>query len=292
MVDAGPAGRPLTLYSEGTRIAAEIFTPAHAAPAAGYPALLLCHGWGGLKSQLVPFALAFARVGFVVMTFDYRGWGESDGRIIPLRDSPRLIEAGERTLKVRVLREVVDPVDQTTDVANCLSALMAEPGVDAARIGIWGTSYGGGNAVYAAGHDERIAAVVAQIGGFDYPPHLRGQARARAAAKARGELDPAVPQQGIDAAPGLRGTPDIARMASQSRLAAAANIRVPTLIMDAEHEELMDRRDHGLAAYEIIRQHAACEYLTFPCGHYAVYDQFFGESVAKATDWFSRYLRR
>ncbi|MDQ2857275.1 MAG: alpha/beta fold hydrolase [Candidatus Eremiobacteraeota bacterium] len=284
------SSRPLTIFSEGTRLAADVFAPAGDGPATRRPAILLCHGWGGLKSQLAEYARAFARAGFLAMTFDYRGWGESDGRIIPVPGSPRLLEAGVRTLDVRVLREIVDPVDQTTDVANCLAALVAEPGVDPARIGVWGTSYGGGHAVFVGGNDDRIRAIVAQIGGFDYPPEYRAEALLRATEKARGQIEPVVPQDGLDAAAGLKGTPDIARMAVHSRLAAAAHVRVPTLIMDAEHEELVDRLEHGFAAYTIVRQHATSEYRTFPCDHYAVYNRFFDESVAAAIEWFHTYL--
>ena len=93
--------------------------------------------------------------------------------------------------------------------------------------------------------DDRIRAVIAQIGGYGFPPEYRANARARAAEKARGLINPVVPQGGLDASPGLKGTPDIARMATHSPLAAAANIRVPTLIIDAEQEELMNRLEHG-----------------------------------------------
>jgi dienelactone hydrolase len=290
MGDQNIESRALTLFSEGTRLAAEIYRPATEAPEKGFPAILLCHGWGGLKSGLTKYAEAFAKAGFVAMTFDYRGWGESDGRIIALADSPRLLEEGARTLEVRVLREIVDPVDQTTDVRNCLAVLATEPNADPARIGVWGSSYGGGHAVYMAGNDDRIRAVVAQIGGYGFPPEYRSAARGRAAEKARGKLSPVVPQGGIDASPGLKGTPDIARMAVHSPRAAAANIRVPTLIIDAENEELMNRLEHGFTVYMIARENAICEYRTFPCRHYDVYDGYYNESVALALDWFRAHL--
>ena len=283
-------GRALTLYSEGTRLAVEIYAPQARSPANGHPAILLCHGWGGLKSGLIEHARAFARAGFVAMTFDYRGWGESDGRIIPAVGSPRLLTAGERTLDVRVLREIVDPIDQTVDVRNCLAALLTEPGVDPSRVGIWGTSYGGGHAVFVGGHDDRIRAIVAQIGGYGFPPEYRDHARTRATEKARGQIDPVVPQDGLDAVPGLQGTPDTARMAVHSPLAAAAFVRVPTLIIDAEREELVNRFEHGFTAYMIIRQQATCEYRTFPCDHYTVYEQYFDASVTMAVEWFRTYL--
>ena len=286
---ADPQRSAVELYSEGTRLAAEIFTPAGPAPSGGFPAILLCHGWGGLKDHLARYADKFARAGFVAMTFDYRGWGESDGRVIAPRDAPRLLEAGERELKVIVLREIVDPVDQTTDIRNCLAFLWSQPGVDKGRIGIWGTSYGGGHAVFTAGNDDRIRAVVAQIGGFGFPPEHRDWALGRAADKARGALDPAVPQ-GVDMVPNLKGTPDVARMVTHSQLGAAARVHVPTLIIDAEFEELNNRLEHGWAAYMMIRQNAPAEYHTFPCKHYVVYDDYYEQSTDLALDWFRKYL--
>lgn len=282
--------KQVELYSEGTRLSAEIFRPFSPAPEGGYPALLLCHGWGGLKDHLAKYAKKFTNHGFMVMTFDYRGWGESDGRVIPSRDTPRLLEAGEQTLTVRVLREIVDPIDQTADIKNCLHFLASEEGVDPSRIGIWGTSYGGGHAVFTAANDDRIKAVVAQIGGFGFPPDHRDWARGRAADKVRGRINPVVPQDGQDGIEGLKGTPDVARMVEHSQLGAAARIKVPTLIIDAEFEELNNRLEHGFAAYMMIRQNAPAEYHTYPCKHYVVYDDYFEPSTDLAVGWFEKYL--
>jgi dienelactone hydrolase len=288
-MDGSPVERtPLSIWSEGSRLAAEIFKPdATGAPA---PAILLCHGWGGLKSHLTRYAEVFARRGYVALTFDYRGWGESDGKVIPLADTPMLTTAGEQTLRVCVLREIVDPIDQTTDVKNCLAYLATEEGVDVSRIGLWGSSYGAGHVVFTAGADDRVKAVVAQIGGYGFPPQYRDAARRRQADRARGLIDPPVPQHGLDAIPGLKGTPDIARMVEHFPLRAAEQVRAPTLIIDAEFEELNDRHHHGEEAYKIIQRHAPSAYRTFPGKHYDVYDEFFQPSVHLALDWFDKYL--
>ena len=75
----------IDVYSEGTRIAADLFTPAGNRPEGGWPSILLCHGWGGTKDHLARYAEKFAAAGFFAMTFDYRGWGDSDGRITSIR---------------------------------------------------------------------------------------------------------------------------------------------------------------------------------------------------------------
>jgi dienelactone hydrolase len=284
------AHKTFNLYSEGTRIAVEVFTPPAPAPAAGYPAVLLCHGWGGTKAHLERFARQFADAGYAAMTFDYRGWGVSDGRIIPEGEDTALLEAGPRTMQVRVLRETIDPIDRAEDIVTCLNFLSTEPGIDASRLGLWGTSFGGGHVVYVAGNDDRVKAVVAQIGGFGFPPVYRDAARARAGEKVRGMFHPVVPQNGLDGVPNLIGTPDIARMAVHSQLGGAAKVRVPTLIIDAEFEELNNRFEHGWAAYMMIRQNAPADYQTFPCKHYAVYDEYAEPAIALALDWYRKYL--
>ena len=282
--------RPVTIWSEGSRLAAEVFKPVGAAGAG--PAILLCHGWGGLKDHLAErYAMPFARAGFACLVFDYRGWGGSDGRLVPASDEPMLTQAGERTVKVRVIREVVDPLDQIADVRSALAWLRSEDGVDPARVGLWGSSYGGGHVVTVAGTDDRVKAVVAQIGGYGHPREAwyTDLARGRMADKARGVLDPPIPQ-GVDTAPGLRGTPDVARQFGHAPLEAAARIRVPTLFIDAENEEYGEPALQGGAAYEIVRRSAVAERRTFPCTHYEVYDRFYDPSVKLALDWFAEHL--
>jgi len=68
------------------------------------------------------------------------------------------------TVKAQAIHELVDPVDQQKDIDAAISYVYGEPMVDTERIGIWGTSFGGGHAVYRAAHDRRIACVVAQVG--------------------------------------------------------------------------------------------------------------------------------
>src|SRR5690606_22040826 len=66
-------------YSEGVWCAATLHWPADVSSHAR-PAILMVHGWGGIQNAMtVPFYEEFTRAGHVVMTFDYRGWGESAG---------------------------------------------------------------------------------------------------------------------------------------------------------------------------------------------------------------------
>ena len=79
--------RRATILSEGTRIAAEVFALADSGETK-LPTIVMCHGWGGVARALRPDAVAFARAGYLVVTFDYRGWGQSDSRVILTRPAP------------------------------------------------------------------------------------------------------------------------------------------------------------------------------------------------------------
>jgi dienelactone hydrolase len=283
--------KSIVVWSEGTRLAGDLWQPDDLSAGERRPALLLCHGWGGLKEHLnATYAPFFCKAGFVVMTFDYRGWGESDSKLVMLDEQPIPDEEGVVTVRARAIREVVDPFDQFLDITNCLDYLQGEPAVDADRIGLWGSSYGGGHVSTMAARDSRVKAIVAQVSsqGGGEAAGTAELAQMRATARARGEAEP-IPQ-GSDGVPGLAGTPDIPKMSRYRPLATAGQIRVPTLVIDAEHEELMDRMQNGHALYEIVRQNAPAEYAVFPCKHYEIYDVHYREAAKLARDFLVRHL--
>lgn len=284
--------RSMIVWSEGLRLAADILSPNGPKP---LPAILLCHGWGGRKQHLLDlYAHFFAAAGFVVMVFDYRTWGESDGKPVPAPNEPMLTAAGEQIIKVRIIREVVDPADHVADVRAALAYLLAEPCVDPDRVGLFGSSYGAGHVLAVAGTDDRIRAVVAQIGGYGHPTsgQFREAAHQQAADKARGVLDPPIPQDQGGAVASLSGVPDLARQLTHAPLDMARGIRAPTLFIDAEFEEYNTEDPHlqGSGAFEVVRRHAVAERQTFPCTHYRLYDEYLEAARELALDWFRRYL--
>ena len=280
----------VTIWSEGTRLAGDLFVPERG-DGEQLPAVLLCHGWGGLKSHLnAIYPERFLAAGFACLTFDYRGWGDSDGKLV-YRGGQSLTEPGTAAVKVRVVREVVDPLDQLRDICSALDYLGGEPVIDQQRIGIWGSSFGAGLAVQTAAYDERVRALVAQVGSYGSPKSedFRTLAARRAAQKARGELETVIPQ-GIDVAPGLAGTPDVAKMLRYQPRDVAAKVRVPSLIIDAESEELVDRSEHGRAVAETISRQAPARYETLPGTHYQLYSDLAEPAIAMALEWFGTHL--
>ena len=71
------------IWSDGTRLSGDLWHPKDLQSEDKLPAVILCHGWGGVRSHLnQAYALEFAKAGYVVLTFDYRGWGDSDSRLV------------------------------------------------------------------------------------------------------------------------------------------------------------------------------------------------------------------
>jgi pimeloyl-ACP methyl ester carboxylesterase len=145
----------VAFYSDGHRLAADLYLPEGVAPGERRPAIVLCHGFGGVRRFLLPeFGRFFADAGFVVLAFDHRGFGDSEGP------------------KWRLL-----PLEQVADIRNALTFLETRDEVDPARLALYGTSFGGGNAVYAAAIDQRVQAMVATVGFGDGERWLRSLRR-------------------------------------------------------------------------------------------------------------------
>ena len=279
--------RDFYLWSEGTRVSASIFTPNDVKEGELRPAILLCHGWGGPKEHLNnTYAPFFTEAGFVCMTFDYRGWFTSDARLVSDETQPEPDSEGYVNLRVKPVRDVVDPFDQFHDISNCLDYLESESGVDTRRIGIWGSSFGCGHAIYVTASDERIACMVAQVGGQSLASSLSDVGSIRAAEKARGvygSLPPAV-----DVHDSLIGKPDYAKMARY--IPNVDNINVPSLLIDQEDEELFDRTTQLPVLYEMLKDRVPVSYHTFPGKHYDIYEKNYQEGSKLARDWFLEHL--
>lgn len=293
--------RRVDIWSDGTRLSGNVFHPDGLKPSDRLPALILCHGWGGLREHLNrDYAPRFAAAGYVVLTFDYRGWGDSDSRLVLKEPMPALDEKGEATVRVQAIRELVDPFDQVEDIMNALDFIEGEPGVDPERIALWGTSYGGGHVLYVAARDPRVKCVISQVGSMDsgaiaeHPAftEARKNAHKEAIRRARGEgVDP-VPQ-GVDEVPNLRGTPFISRMARYRPVEFAAQLKAPILIIDAEKEELFDIKLHGALVYERVKKNVPARYHVFPgIKHYGIYTTARKEATDMAIEWLNQHLKK
>lgn len=284
--------RSVDIWSEGTRMSGTVFTPSGIAGTEQLPTILMAHGWGGVASQLVRDALAFAEAGYLVVTFDYRGWGDSDGRIVAESALPAPDErtAGAFSLPVREVREVVDPVDMLADWQNALHWLHGETQVDTDRIGLWGSSQSGGYVVEMAIRDPRVRAVHSQVGSLT-GRHIgdTDEARDEATRRSRGELG--YPDPGVRAVGNLRGAPISSRFYNYSpvdNVNAAGD--TPLQFVLAENEELFDNREHAILAYD--RYLGPKRLVVIPgITHYGIYREAWEQSKDLAIEWFDRHLK-
>ena len=67
--------RAIELYSEGFKLQGDIYLPGGLASGETRSAILLCHGYTGVKDLYLPDnARVLNEAGYVVMPFDYKGW--------------------------------------------------------------------------------------------------------------------------------------------------------------------------------------------------------------------------
>ena len=183
-IPEGVTAKDIHFYSEGIQCYGKIFMPKGLSSESRLPAVVLAPGWGETAGSIERFASRFASRGLVAMTIDYRGWGRSGGflqTLDPVKTDDRL-RFSQMTARVRVLRKRLLPRQQILDIRNALYYLQGEPGVDRARIGVWGAGMAGGHVIVIAATDSRIKAAVAHV------PVIEGKNTPMKASAPKGEL--------------------------------------------------------------------------------------------------------
>jgi len=144
----------VSFQSAGLRLHGVVGVPDGLRPTERRSAFMVLHGFGSNSES--PTCLAPAKVlneyGYVTLRFDMRGCGKSEG------------EFGR-----------VICLEQVEDTGNALNFLAKHPAVDADRIGVIGSSFGGAVGVYSGGTNPRIAAVISNGGWGHGERKFRGQ---------------------------------------------------------------------------------------------------------------------
>lgn len=165
--------------SRGLRCAGWLYRPTGGGSG---PVIVLGHGLGALKEMgLDAYAERFSAAGFICLVFDYRHFGASEGEPRQLLDIDRQLE----------------------DWSSAIAYAKTIDGADPARIGLFGTSFGGGHVIVTAADHPEVAAVVSQC------PFTSGSASAKTL--------------------GVRGLAKVSALATRD-LAAAAARREPVLV--------------------------------------------------------------
>ncbi len=288
-VPSDVAFRTADVLSEGIRMAAEVFAPKNP-QSDKLPTIVMSHWWGGTAAALRPDAIRFARAGYLVVTFDYRGWGHSDSRLVPVGKPER--KDGKLVAEVKEVREVVDPIDQTTDIMNAISWAAGERQCDRDRIGIWGSSFSGGHVVYVAARDPRVKAVVSQVGSMDgrwvLGPQLREHTFNQGTARARGEIGYPKPLEKFGS---LTGAPVVEKFIGYAPIEDIGRCEnCAKLFIIAENEELFDNREHAILAHE--RATGVKKLVTVKgIKHYGIYNEARDQAQREAIAWFDEHLK-
>ncbi len=285
--------------------AAWLFTPQGGDAEAPAPAIVMAHGFSGVKEQhLDRFADVFSAAGFAVLAFDYRFLGASDGEP----------------------RQQIFPSEQHEDYRNAVSWMAARPDVDSDRIGLWGSSYSGGHVLWLSAFEPRIRCVVAQVPAVDNLAtitRLSGRegldgmrallAADRTARYAGGPVNyfPVVgatgdmalmaddeakawfEETGVALAPGWRNEVSIESLEKflEYNPTGAIEYAAPTAVcvIAAEHDSLIPIE---LVEQAVARAGEPKRLVKLACGHFDLYDTepWFSEASGVALDWFRRFL--
>ena len=267
------------------------------------PCIVMNTGLGGTKDMILEkYALRCQNAGVAALTFDYRHFGESDGE-------PRQLFVVKRQLE------------------DCRGAIEFARGldeIDANRIGIWGTSAGGGYGLALAAENENIKCVAAQVTGFDSGEAIKTMIQREGMGyflrlfmhaqrdRGRGRLGlsphtiPIVGKPGtlaVLSAPGaFNGYAKLAPPGFVNELCARSllmsggynpmdfvgDIRCPVLIQVGEKDNLVPP-DSAHKVTELLGERA--ELHEYPIGHFEIYEgEYFERSVDIQVSFFQKHL--
>ena len=295
----------ISIKSAGLNMAGWLYVPNGLKQGEKRPTIVMAHGWSAVKEMyLDDFAARFANGGFVVVVFDYRNFGDSEGEP----------------------RSHIDPHTQHEDYKNAITWATLQPMVDGNRIGIWGSSYSGGHVIHLAAFDRRVKCAVAQVPLTNAMENFRRLVRAdhfpatqawlaadRAEQYTTGKINylPVVAEQGKPSALPTQESYDWFMKAGQTRASGwqnqqtvrslelaleynpAANIHLisptPFMLVVAENDTLTPT-DLAIEAFGRAREPKQLVFI--PGGHFDAYVVGFEYAATPALKWFTQHLMK
>jgi len=288
--------KDVQFYSEGKKIAGDLYLPNDMQDQQPCPAVILCNGFAGIKELLLPaYAERLAQHGLIALIFDYRGFGDSEG------ERGRLV-----------------PQEQVTDIRHAMTFVQTLKEVNGEHIGLWGTSFGGANSIYVASIDTRVKALAVQLtfasGERMITRELREEEREKLESTLRKVRERAVTRNKV-----LRLNPDQILTDEESQAFYAdiveqypkvqtkipfstlqhimehnpqyviANVTCPILIIAAEKDTVCPTQESYIL-FEHANEPKKLLMLE-GCKHYDAYEgKPFEKGIESTIEWFSRYL--
>lgn len=135
----GPSLQKVIFSSDGVQLQGNLFYPPNFEAGQEYPAIVVVGSWTSVKEQMPnTYASRLSAEGFVTLTFDFTGFGESEGQ-------PRQVE--DYRLKINDIKAAVDFLNR-------------QAGVDKGQLSGLGICAGSGYMAWAAAEDKRIQRLV------------------------------------------------------------------------------------------------------------------------------------
>jgi cephalosporin-C deacetylase-like acetyl esterase len=290
----------ISFYSEGNKLNGDIYLPDDD-KGKPWPGIVQGPGFLGLRDAK-HYALMFEKLcaaGYACLCFDYRGWGDSEGKE----------------------RGWVMPKWQVEDIRNAISYLETRADVDPNRIATYGSGgTGGGNAVYVAAIDERIKCAVCYLGvsngrdwlhcmrrEYEWVDYLKRIAEDRKKRALTGAGERVSAREEIMVATPERKTTTIKKEVAD-KIPDEMPLQCAEAIIEYSPEDVVHKiaprgvlfvavendavtpESQSMTLYEkagepkklvIFRQTT----------HYGIYNDYFNEVAANVVDWYNRHLK-
>jgi len=285
-----------TTTGENLKLSVRIHRGSDETAATPRPAILLCHGFCCIQDVLLPgFVQRFVDAGYVAVTFDYRGYGGSEGEV------GRIV-----------------PEEQINDIMAVFDWCKTQPCIDACRIALWGTSLGGCHVFEAAARRAEVKCVISQMAfasgeqlvtgdmGVDEKKRFMATMARMANKKKHSNQELFVPivkvmtdeesrvffeqqEKKFDALAIKIPYLTVWETIGYRPVKAAASVTQPTLMVFAEQDKVI-ALDYGLALYDAIGAEKYC-HIQPNARHYDIFAGEHLNQVAKReVNWLQKYL--
>ncbi len=290
----------VNFYSEGIKLAGVLYFP-DSDQGKPYSGIVQGPGFLGLKDakHYIMMFEKLCKAGYACLCFDYRGWGDSEGK----------------------QRGWVMPQWQAEDIRNAITYMQTREEIDPNRIATYGSGgTGGGNAVYVAAVDQRVKCVVCYLGvsngrdwlhsmrreyeWVDYLKHLDEDRKQRVLTgsgqivSAREEIMVQTPE---------RKTTTIKKDV-EGKIPNTMPLQCAEAILEYSPEDFVHKiSPRGVLFLAVENDAVTPEEQSFrlyekagepkklvlfkQTTHYGIYNDYFDEVAANVVDWYNRYLK-
>ncbi|MCZ6624254.1 MAG: alpha/beta hydrolase [Deltaproteobacteria bacterium] len=290
----------VNFYSEGDKLSGVLYFP-DSDQGKPYSGIVQGPGFLGLKDakHYIMMFEKLCKAGYACLCFDYRGWGDSEGK----------------------QRGWVMPQWQVEDIRNAITYMQTREEIDPNRIAMYGSGgTGGGNAVYVAAVDQRVKCVVCYLGvsngrdwlrsmrreyeWVDYLKHLDEDRKQRVLTgsgqivSAREEIMVQTPE---------RKTTTIKKDV-ESKIPNTMPLQCAEAILEYSPEDVVHKiSPRGVLFLAVENDAVTPEEQSFrlyekagepkklvlfkQTTHYGIYNDYFNEVAANVVDWYNRYLK-